>query len=122
MIQTTPSSTGALWARFRFSVVGSLLSSPPARGTLQTAIRSLAAKTWSHPVTGRDVRFADVTIARWYYTARQKRDDPVGALRRAVRKDCGQMSLAAALAEQLHFQYRDYPHWSYQLHYDNLAA
>ena len=31
MIQPTPSSTGALWARFRFSVVGSLLSSPPAR-------------------------------------------------------------------------------------------
>ena len=20
------------------------------------------------------------------------------------------------------FQYRDHPHWSYQLHYDNLAA
>ena len=31
MIQTTPNSTGALWARFRFSVVGSLLSCPPAR-------------------------------------------------------------------------------------------
>ena len=38
MIQTTPHSTGALWARFRFSVVGSLLSSPPARGALKTAI------------------------------------------------------------------------------------
>ena len=32
------------------------------------------------------------------------------------------MSLAATLGEQLHFQYRDHPHWSYQLHYDNLAA
>ena len=31
MTQTPPRSTGALWARFRFSVVGSLLSSPPAR-------------------------------------------------------------------------------------------
>ncbi len=29
MTQTRPSSTAALWARFRFSVVGSLLSSPP---------------------------------------------------------------------------------------------
>ena len=58
MIQSTPSSTGALWARFRFSVVGSLLSSPPARGALQAAIRSLAEKTWSHPVTGRDVSVA----------------------------------------------------------------
>jgi transposase InsO family protein len=73
-------------------------------------------------VTGRDVRFADVTIAHWYYTARRQRDDPLGALRRAVRKDCGKICLAAALAEQLHFQYGDYPHWSYQLHYDNLTA
>jgi putative transposase len=39
-----------------------------------------------------------------------------------VRKDRGKVSLAAALAEQLHFQYCDHPHWSYQLHYDNLAA
>jgi putative transposase len=122
MIQPTPNPTGAQWARFRFSVVGSLLSSPPARGSLCSAIRSLAAMTWSHPVTGREARFSAVTIARWYYTARRVRDDPVGALRRAVRKDCGKVSLAAALAEQLHFQYRDHPHWSYQLHYDNLTA
>jgi putative transposase len=56
MTQTHPSSTGALWARFRFSVVGSLLSSPPTPGTLKTAIDCLAEKTWSHPVTGRFVR------------------------------------------------------------------
>jgi putative transposase len=122
MIQPTPNSTGALWARFRFSVVGSLLSSPPARGTLQAAIRSLAEKTWSHPVTGRDVRCAAVTIARWYYTALRQRDDPVGALRRAVRKDRGTVSLAAALGERLMRQYGDHPHWTYRLHYDNLAA
>ena len=46
MTQPHPSSTGALWARFRFSVVGSLLSSPSARGALKTAIGCLAAKTW----------------------------------------------------------------------------
>jgi putative transposase len=122
MIQPTPSPTGAQWARFRFSVVGSLLSSPPARGTLYSAIRSLAAKTWSHPVTGREARFSAVTIARWYYTACRVHDDPVGALRRALRKDCGKVSLAAALADELRFQYGEHPHWSYQLHYDNLAA
>ena len=123
MTQTRSGSTGILWARFRFSVVGSLLSSPPARGTLHAAIRALAEKTWSHPVTGRDVRVAAGTIARWYYTAlRQGGDDPLGVLRRAVRKDCGKISLAAPLAERLHLQYRDYPHWSCQLHYDNLAA
>ena len=54
--------------------------------------------------------------------ARRQHDDPVGALRRAVRKDCGKVSLAAAVAERLMLQYRDHPHWSYQLHYDNLAA
>jgi putative transposase len=122
MPQTHPSSTSALWARFRFSVVGSLLSSPPARGALQTAIRSLAQRTWSHPVTGRDLRVTADTVARWYYTARHQRDDPVSALRRAVRKDCGKITLAAALAERLRLQYCDHPHWSYQLHYDNLAA
>jgi putative transposase len=122
MIPTTPSSTGALWARFRFSVVGSLLSSPPARGALQAALCSLADKTWAHPVTGRDVHFSAATIERWYRIARCQRGDPVGALRRAVRKDCGKMSLAAPLAEQLRLQHGDYPHWSYQLHYDNLAA
>src|SRR5208283_807953 len=122
MTQTPPGSTGALWARFRFSVVGSLLSAPPPRGALKTAIRDLAAKTWSHPVTGRDVRFSAVTIERWYYTALRSHDDPVGVLRRAVRKDCGKVSLAEALAEQLYLQYQDHPHWSYKLHYDNLAA
>src|ERR1700747_43292 len=115
MTQTTPNSTGALWARFRFSVVGSLLSSPPARGALQTSLRCLADKTWSHPVTGRDVHFSAATIERWYRTARCQRDDPLSALRRAVRKDSGKMSLAAALAEQIHLQYGDYPHWTYQL-------
>ena len=122
MTPTNPSSTGALWARFRFSVVGSLLSSPPARNALKTAIRDLAEKTWSHPVTGRDVHFTAVTIERWYYMARRQHDDPVSALRRALRKDCGKVSLTAAVAERLMRQYHDYPHWSYQLHYDNLAA
>jgi putative transposase len=122
MTQTTPGSTGALWARFRFSVVGSLLSSPPARGALKRAIGSLAAKPWSHPVSGREVRFSAVTIERWYYTAKRERDDPVTVLRRRVRKDCGKVSLAATLADQLRLQYRDHPDWTYQLHYDNLAA
>ena len=49
-------------------------------------------------------------------------DDPVGAFRRALRKDCGRISLAPAVAERLHLQYRNHPDWSYQLHYDNLAA
>jgi transposase InsO family protein len=115
-------STSELWARFRFSVVGSLLSSPPARGELQTAIESLAAKTWTHPLTGRDVRFAAKTIETWFYRARREQHDPVGVLRQAVRKDRGKVSLKPALVECLANQYHDYPHWTYQLHYDNLKA
>ena len=102
MTPTNPSSTGALWARFRFSVVGSLLSSPPARGALKTAIRDLAAETWSHPVTGRDVPFTAVTIERWYYMARRQHDDPVSALRRALRKDCGKVSLCRRRCRAAH--------------------
>jgi hypothetical protein len=32
------------------------------------------------------------------------------------------VSLTAELIEQLSRQYREHPHWSYQLHYDNLVA
>jgi putative transposase len=46
----------------------------------------------------------------------------VRVLRRAVRKDCGKVSLDPALAARLFEQYRAHTHWSYQLHYDNLAA
>jgi putative transposase len=122
MIQPAPNTTSAQWARFRFSVVGSLLSSPPAPGALKPAIQLLAGKTWSHPVSKRNVQFAAATIERWYYTARRRHDDPVGALRRAVRKDRGKISLAASLAGRLILQHRDHPDWSYQLHFDNLAA
>jgi transposase InsO family protein len=122
MTQTPSGSTSAVWARFRFSVVGVLLSSPPARGVLKTAIRDLAAKTWTHPVTGREVQFAFGTIERWHYQARREPDDPVGILRRAVRKDRGKSSVPTALAERLAHQYHDHSDWTYQLHYDNLAA
>lgn len=122
MTKKSDSSTGAVWARFRFSVVGSLLSAPPARGELKAALGLLAATTWTHPVSGGKVQFAVVTIERWYYLARRAKDDPVGVLRRAVRKDCGKVSLDSAVAEHLFNQYHDHKHWTYQLHYDNLAA
>jgi hypothetical protein len=120
MTQTPKNPTNGDWARFRFSIVGSLFSSPPARGELKTAIRALAEKTWRHPVSNCNVRFAASSIERWYYAAR--RDNPLRSLARAVRQDCGKVSLPAALAARLRAQYRDHPHWSYKLHYDNLAA
>jgi transposase InsO family protein len=115
-------STATVWARFRFSVIGSLLSAPLARGELKAAIGSLAEKIWTHPVNGRDVQYAATTIQRWYYKARNEEDDPVRVLQRAVRKDSGKVSVGSKLAEHLGAQYRDHPHWSYQLHYDNLAS
>ncbi|MHB9137725.1 MAG: transposase family protein [Acidithiobacillus ferrooxidans] len=115
-------STSAAWAHFRFSIVGSLLSAPPSRGELQAAIAALADKTWTHPITQREVRFSAKTIERWFYRARRERDDPVRVLRRAVRKDCGKVSLPPELVEYLARQYHDYPYWTYQLHYDNVKA
>jgi transposase InsO family protein len=121
MLMTAKSST-LVWARFRFSVIGALLAAPPPRGELKAAIGALAEKVWTHPVSGQDVQYTAATIEAWYYKAKQAQDDPVGALRRAVRKDAGRKSLAGRLAEVLGRQYHDHPHWTYQLHYDNLAS
>src|SRR6202034_57923 len=46
VMTSTPAASGSLWARFRFSVVGALLSAPPRRGALKAALHGLAAKTW----------------------------------------------------------------------------
>ena len=108
MNQKSDRPTADLWARFRFSVVGWLLSSPPARGELKAAIEALAEKTWTHPVSGRDVRFAAGTIERWFHQARREKQDPLSVLRRTVRKDRGQVSLAPRLAECLQRQYREH--------------
>ena len=40
------------WARFRLSVVGGLLASPPPRGELCHELEKLAAKVWVHPIKG----------------------------------------------------------------------
>ena len=73
-------------------------------------------------MTGQHVQYAATTIERWYYKARNAQDDPVGVLQRAVRKDSGKVTIGPKLAEHLRTQYGDHPHWSYQLHYDNLAS
>ncbi|MDP7573286.1 MAG: hypothetical protein QF391_16915, partial [Myxococcota bacterium] len=52
------------WARFRFSVVGGLLASPPPRGELRAELKALAAKTWTHPITGTPACFGVSTIER----------------------------------------------------------
>lgn len=110
------------WARLRFAIVGPLLAAPPAPGELVSVLSALAAKTWRHPVSGRDTRFAVSTLERWYYAARTAAD-PVAALRNRVRANIGRFpSLSPVTAEALIAQYREHPGWTIQLHYDNLLV
>src|SRR5438477_1960505 len=114
-------TTHRRWAHLRFSIIGPLLAAPPARGELEAELGRLAAKEWLHPVTARPARFGISTIQRWYYAARREKVDPVGILRRKIRKDAGeQSSLNADLGRVLEAQYRAHRRWSYQLHADNL--
>ena len=110
------------WAQFRFSVVGQLLAAPPAKGELHGELTVLAKKWWDHPITGRLEKFGLSTIERWYHDSR-KANDPIGKLRRKVRKDAGQQHSVTDQQRQLLFeQYHAHPTWSYKLHHDNLAA
>lgn len=111
------------WAHLRFAIVGPLLAAPPRRGELGAALAALAARTWTHPITGQPVCFGRSTIERWYYQARHAGPDPVGALARRVRKDAGtRPSMSAALIQALRTQHAAHSRWSYQLHYENLAV
>jgi len=111
------------WAHLRFAVVGALLAAPPTNGDLHEALTALAQRTWQHPTRGEPVRFARSTIERWYYQAKHARVDPVGRLRRRVRRDAGaQPSMGEALRTVLQTQYDAHRSWSYQLHRDNLRA
>lgn len=110
------------WEQTRFAVIGPLLSSPPKHGELKAELTRLSEKLWLHPMTGELTQFRFSTIESWLYRARKKLNDPVGALKREVRSDCGQFSINPKLQEALRAQYKDHPSWTYMLHRDNLAA
>jgi transposase InsO family protein len=115
-------TTQERWARFRFSVIGSLLAAPPDAGELQVALADLAEKKWRHPITGLPDKFGASTIERWLYQARNERD-PVNALQTKRRTDAGKpRQFHLQLKQALQQQYRDHPSWSCQLHVDNLAV
>lgn len=112
----------ARWARFRFSIIGPLLSAPPDIGELQKTLAGLAQKTWRHPITGSPVAFGISTLERWLYQARRAKD-PIGVLRTKRRTDADQSrQITTELKRAIRQQYREHPGWSYQLHADNLAA
>lgn len=111
------------WARLRFAVVGPLLSSPPPKGKLRAEIETLAARTWLHPATDEPIRFGPSTIERWYYAAKNERQDPVRVLRRRIRQDAGcARGVSPRLAQALQAQYDAHKTWSMQLQADNLRV
>ena len=119
----TDRSAHQLWAEFRFGVIGGLLSSPSETGELMPRLRQLALQEWQHPITGKKVFFSVPTIERWYYEAKSKTLDPVGALRRKLRSDCGSTRhMSEAIKNWLDHNYRQHSSWSWQLHRDNLEA
>jgi transposase InsO family protein len=110
------------WAHFRFSIIGGLLARPPDKGQLREEIEKLASHRYLHPTQDSWVTFGVSTIERWYYRALRS-DDPIKALGRKIRSDAGKATgMSHQLFDALRSQYAKYPHWSYQLHADNLAA
>lgn len=110
------------WGQFRFSIIGSLLSKPPASGELYQEIEKLSGKHYRHPTKDEYMTFGFSTLERWYYKA-LKASDPVKALNRKVRSDATKSKvISQTLLTALAKQYANYPNWSYQLHSDNLEA
>lgn len=110
------------WSQLRFSIIGGLLARPPKSGKLGEEIKLLSSRCYRHPQKDEWISFGASTIERWYYRA-LKSTDPVGALDRKVRADAGKaQAMSAELLAALGEQYRNFPHWSYQLHADNLVA
>ncbi len=120
-MEPTSASAQELWARFRFTVVGALLSAPPPEGELEAALKALAEREWHHPTqAGKRTKFGFSTIQRWYYLARES-PTPIVALRRDLRGDAGRTrAVHEDLQVILRKQYKAYPGWTYQLHYENL--
>ena len=109
-------------SRFRFSIIGPLLSAPPKKGELKSLLEALSKKTWQHPLTGQPITLSFSTLEHWFYRAR-KTHDPVCALCTKRRTDAAlTRKLSADLKRMIEGQYQNHPTWSYQLHVDNLAV
>lgn len=111
----------ARWARFRFSIIGHLLSAPPKKGELKSHLEELSKKQWNHPITGQLISLSFSTLEHWFYRAK-KTHDPVSSLRTKLRTDSrSSRKLSENLKKVIQDQHIAYPRWSYQLHIDNLA-
>jgi transposase InsO family protein len=113
-------TTQARWARFRFSIIGPLLSAPPKKGELKALLEELSKKQWRHPITGNPISMSVSTLERWLYRAK-KTIDPVNSLRTKRRTDATSVrKMSEELKRVLLAQHHDHPSWSYRLHIDNL--
>ena len=122
MVDATVPSARVRWARFRFGIIATLLSSPPPDGELAATIAALAVRVWRHPTTGEVIRFSAKTIERWYYTAKGEAE-PIRVLERKVPRHAGtHPSITPQVEEIIRTLRRDHPRWSFQLVHDNLHA
>ena len=117
------SQDGRHWAYFRHAVIGPLLASPPATGDLRCALKDLACRVWTHPVTGENVSFSFSTLERWYYKAVSNLQNPVDGLGRKRRVDAGRpRAMTVELRQALATQYSAHKSWTVERHYKNLIA
>ncbi len=115
-------SNSVRWARFRFTIIGPLLSAPPDSGCLKKELTSLSKKQWQNPTTGNPISFSVSTLERWFYAAKLS-SDPIQTLRVKRRSDAHiSRTLSNEIKSAAKNQYREHPGWSYQLHRDNLAV
>lgn len=112
------------WAEFRFSVIGGLLAAPPSdHGELNEQLKKLGSQNWIHPIEGRPFKVSWYTVERWYYRAKRSRESPVRSLaRQSVRGPGTGHKISPELAKKIADLYDQYPHWTYLLHFDNLAV
>lgn len=120
MSSLTHQSKRTAWGNFRFGVIGGLLASPPAPGSLKTELLKLSERSWKHPINGEPVQFAFPTIEQWYYQAK-KSSEPAQKLQRKIRDDNGRFRiLPSAQRRAISDLHSEHPEWTHQLHYDNL--
>jgi putative transposase len=112
-----------IWAEFRFSVVGKLLSSPPSKGDLKNELFILSELKWKHPMSGDLIQFSFSSIERWYYKLLNEKNGSLDSLRSKARSDRGiSRAINEGIRQELIRQYNNHRTWSYQLHFDNLVA
>jgi transposase len=124
-VQTTEEEAGTdalrRWAEFRLAVVGHLFVCDIERGQLGGELKSLSAKKWKHPISGKQVIFSYQTIERWYYIVLNNPTARLAALSRR-RSDAGHpRSLTKQLRHYLAGQAQRHSSWTCSLHHQTLV-